>query len=649
MIFISVFTGFFSLRNINNIPYYTNNILSYIDGQNDLLKYINENKFNDIINFSNLIQMFYKTEIIEEKEIIKKEIDYYLDLGYRYFIVEGTEIVYDDGLEPKYEDKFILEENLEVLVSLDLVENNESDSLEDNLIYNNEKTLNIAVAQEYIDNIYSTLQFQITKGKNAFLQILISSLTFLITIILICLLSGKYKKQDKIIYKFYDKIYNDILVLVYLISTVLITSVVYMSVYLNRPSEVLFLIEIFCSLLLALSTFWVFSSVSKKAKNSQLYKYTFIYKTYKKMNSLLSKTVENKEIKVRLALIFIFLAIALVLNFLFNEYLFYFIKRITYYSYSVFLYKLMYLLGQYFIIGVLYLYFINLTKDFINIKNGVKEIKNGNLAYNIDSCSTKELKELAMDINNIAEGLAEAVKTAVVSEKIKAELITNVSHDLKTPLTSIISYINLLSEDETLSIESKNYLTVLRVKSDRLKNIIEDLFYLSKSVSGNIDINIEKIDLKKLCQQTLFEMEDKIEESNKFIKTNFTNLNTFVLADGKKIYRVLQNVIDNALKYSLDDTRIFLNLSVEDNAVKLHISNTSSYEMNFSEEQILERFTRGDESRSTEGSGLGLSIAKTFTEVCGGKFNLLIDGDMFKVKIEFDEEGEQNEVFKQVK
>lgn len=236
----------------------------------------------------------------------------------------------------------------------------------------------------------------------------------------------------------------------------------------------------------------------------------------------------------------------------------------------------------------------------------------------------------------IDKGFNESLEEQMKSERMKIELITNVSHDLKTPLTSIISYVDLLSKEEDLSESARDYVKILAEKSNRLKNIVSDLFDLAKSTSGNINLDFETIDLKKLIEQTLGDMEDNIEESGLHIKTILPDNPLNIKSDGKKLYRVFQNVIDNALKYSLEGTRIFIELEEIDERAVATIKNIAGYEMNFTSDEILQRFNRGDKSRSSDGSGLGLSIAESFTNVSGGNFKVDIDGDMFKVIISFD-------------
>lgn len=240
-----------------------------------------------------------------------------------------------------------------------------------------------------------------------------------------------------------------------------------------------------------------------------------------------------------------------------------------------------------------------------------------------------------LKLNNISDGIQTAVDEQLKSERMKIELVTNVSHDLKTPLTSIISYVDLLSKEE-LPPEAADYVAVLEQKTARLKSIVSDVFDLAKATS-NTDVNIERIDAVILINQVLADMEDRVKEYRREIKAEINADNAFIMAEGKKMYRVLQNIFDNSLKYSLSGTRIFAKLWCENGKVHVNVKNTASYEMTFTPEEIAERFTRGDRARTTEGSGLGLSIAKSFTEACGGKFDISIDGDLFMVDVIFDQ------------
>lgn len=236
---------------------------------------------------------------------------------------------------------------------------------------------------------------------------------------------------------------------------------------------------------------------------------------------------------------------------------------------------------------------------------------------------------------DIDQNLQVSLNEMMKSERMKIALITNVSHDLKTPLTSIISYVELLSKEEGMTEAASDYIKILQSKSERLKNIVTDLFELAKSTSGDVTLDYEAIDLKKLLEQTLVELEDRISASGLQIKLNLPDAPVTIQTDGKRLYRVFQNIIDNALKYSLKGTRVYIDLTTEHGKAFVTMKNIANYEMNFTSEEILQRFVRGDQARTEDGSGLGLSIAESFTRVCGGELRVEIDGDMFRVIISF--------------
>lgn len=287
------------------------------------------------------------------------------------------------------------------------------------------------------------------------------------------------------------------------------------------------------------------------------------------------------------------------------------------------------------LVGLAYL-LIKKLAYLSDIIEGAENIKNGNLSYKIEVKDNDNFTTLAQNINNIGEGLENSIDKQLRSERMKSELITNVSHDLKTPLTSIINYIDLIKDEKNIQPEYINdYVNVLDSKSKRLKSLIEDLFEASKASSGNIELNIERIEFDQLIRQAIGEVEERLLQSNLDIKLNIPKEKIHINADGKRLYRVLENLLSNIAKYSLSNTRVYIDVTTEDQKVKLVMKNISSYELNFDAEDIVERFKRGDESRNTEGSGLGLAIAKDLVIIQGGNFDIDIDGDLFKVTVEF--------------
>ena len=289
-------------------------------------------------------------------------------------------------------------------------------------------------------------------------------------------------------------------------------------------------------------------------------------------------------------------------------------------------------------IVVLYVYYLIKKLAYLSyIMEGTERIKGGDIHYKLDIIGDDNFSNLAENINNIGDGLDKAIYNQLKSERLKSELITNVSHDLKTPLTSIINYIELIKKEEDIKPEHiKDYVNVLDSKSKRLKVLIEDLFEASKASSGNLELNMEKIDITQLLRQAIGEMEEKLSKANLDLKLRVPEEKTYIMADGKKLYRVLENLLSNISKYSLDNTRVYIDIIEEDDKVKLTMKNISSYELNFDPEEIMERFKRADESRNTEGSGLGLAIARDLVNAQGGRFEIDIDGDLFKSVVEFN-------------
>ena len=245
------------------------------------------------------------------------------------------------------------------------------------------------------------------------------------------------------------------------------------------------------------------------------------------------------------------------------------------------------------------------------------------------------LSPFAKNLNNVKGVFMRAVEEETKSQNMKTQLITNVSHDLKTPLTSIITYVDLLKDSGIDDITREEYIEILEAKSKRLKDLIDDLFEVSKAASGDVELNIEEVDIVALLRQTLGEFEGKIGESTLQMRVDVPENGVISHLDGSKTYRVFENIIGNILKYSMPNTRVYIEVMEEGEQISTVFKNISSYEMNFEASEIVERFTRGDTSRTAEGSGLGLAIAKNLVELQGGNFRVEIDGDLFKVIVTF--------------
>lgn len=282
---------------------------------------------------------------------------------------------------------------------------------------------------------------------------------------------------------------------------------------------------------------------------------------------------------------------------------------------------------------------VYLLKDRVQrqrILEGIEKIKSGNLEYKIElEDLSGENRMLSEGINNLGEGLEKAVDTSMKNERMKADLITNVSHDIKTPLTSIINYVGLLENEQIEDDKIRGYIHILKDKSARLEQLTEDLVEASKISSGNITLEMVRINLVELVCQTGGEFNEKFEKQELTVFTRLSKEPVTILADGRRIWRVLENLYNNVAKYALPGTRVYVEVGKDGSSAVFSIKNISSKPLNIPSEELTERFIRGDVSRTTEGSGLGLSIAKNLTTLMGGTFDIILDGDLFKVVITF--------------
>ena len=280
-------------------------------------------------------------------------------------------------------------------------------------------------------------------------------------------------------------------------------------------------------------------------------------------------------------------------------------------------------------------YLMKIERDYARLFKVTKQLADGNLDVGMDE-DLGIFNAFKEEVRQVQGGFKKAVEAEVKSQRMKTDLIANVSHDLKTPLTSIITYTDLL-KDESLSDEKRmQYLETLDQKANRLKILIEDLFEMSKASSGNITINLQEVEVTSLMKQTLLELEDKIEEANLMIRSNFPDHKVILMLDSERMFRVFDNLILNITKYAMPRTRAYIDILDNENQVQIIFKNMSAEEINVNVDELTERFVRGDQARHTEGSGLGLAIAKSFVELQEGTFEIQIDGDLFKVIITFN-------------
>ena len=363
-------------------------------------------------------------------------------------------------------------------------------------------------------------------------------------------------------------------------------------------------------------------STIRRIKAKQFWKSFFIYKIAKEIRNLIKKfnakfadkTGSTKKLTI---LYIIFLAIFIILAQFCNS-----------------------ILGIAVMLAFLWLVYYKMltyTKKTVEIKNALQEIYEGKNEVYINPQEYEGiLKEMVKYIDDIAGGFNNAIEQTLKSERLKTELITNVSHDIKTPLTSIINYVDLLKKEKFDNKQIEQYIAILDSKSQRLKKLIEDLVEASKVSSGNVKLNLENINLNELLNQTIGEFEDKFKTKGLKIETKMPENPITLKADSRYMYRIIENLFSNISKYAMNNTRVYITLEKNKNNIVLSMKNISNQKLNISADELKQRFVRGDKSRYTEGSGLGLSIAENLTELQGGTFDIQIDGDLFKVTLNWN-------------
>lgn len=454
-----------------------------------------------------------------------------------------------------------------------------------------EEFLNSKIKEWNEDKNIATRSLYVFAG---FLLLLIISFAYLVIVI------GRKSFGDKELeMNAVDKIYNDINIL---LCMGLIGSWIALmaNIGIKDVPSMIFIITIPIAVLgLALIL-----SLIKHIKNRTFFKHTLIYTVFYKIFKFIGDVYASGNLAVKTVLVVIGYPVLIAVTF--------FIFPVT--------------------IGVAAWFAFKKIKVFNAIKEGVEKIKTGDIHHTIDVPGNGEFARLAANINSITDGLNKAVDNELKSERLKTELITNVSHDIRTPLTSIIAYVDLLKKEKDPS-KIAEYIEVLDQKSQRLKMLTDDLFEASKASSGNIPVNLEQIDIVSLVTQGLGELNDKIEESELEFKLSHAREIMYITADGRLLWRAIENLLSNIFKYALKGSRVYIDILDAGNEIQITIKNMSAYELNISADELMERFKRGDESRSSQGSGLGLSIAKSLIDIQKGKFNIQVDGDLFKAMI----------------
>lgn len=454
--------------------------------------------------------------------------------------------------------------------------------------------------------------------KPALYLLPLSIIAVLVLLIMNCFLIGLRNEKGEVILNAFDK--TPLLVALIILFILFMIGCGFL-IALTSENLTLILSGIAIGAVIVYISFVFFlETIIKRIKSKTLFRNTITYRILRWIKSLITSMTRNANMTVKLILIFIAFGILNIIGFglsINNEPIGFFILiAIWVYAFA----KMHQWLVRY-----------------IEIKNAINEIYIGNTEVHLDEKRYKgSLNSMAIQVNDIAGGLSNAIQEKLKSERLKTELITNVSHDIKTPLTSIINYVDLLKKEKMPNEQAEEYLNILDNKSQRLKRLTEDLVEASKASSGNIKLNIEKLNVNELLKQVSGEFEDKFKSRNLEEVMSLPEKNVYINADSRYMYRILENMYSNISKYAMDNTRVYIDVIPNNNRITIQMKNISKEKLNISTEELMQRFVRGDSARNTEGSGLGLSIATSLTTLQGGTFNIYLDGDLYKVIIEFD-------------
>ena len=449
----------------------------------------------------------------------------------------------------------------------------------------------------------------------------ISAISLIVMIVYLIWATGHEKGKEGIVLNSLDKISYEIITTVIIFIIGMMMSFAIASIETQIPQKILMSVFLLCYLIGYACLAVLVSTTIRRLKAKQFIRSFLIYKICvwmkRAIKKIFIKMTDKKNTNRKITIIYWgFVIISMILSSMTSSGI-----------------------GLLLLVGFwiwAYYKLIQYNKKIQKINEALKNIYDGNPNVKLNEEELEgTLKIMAKYINDIAGGFTNAIEQSLKSERLKTELITNVSHDIKTPLTSIINYVDLLKKEDINNAQIEQYIAVLDKKSQRLKKLIEDLVEASKVSSGNVKLNIETIDLKELLNQTVGEFEDKLEKKKLKLEMDLPNENVLIKADNRYLYRVIENVFSNISKYALENSRVYIKLYEENKSVKLEIKNISKDKLNISAEELMQRFVRGDKSRYTEGSGLGLSIAQSLTEMQGGEFKIHIDGDLFKVEIKW--------------
>ena len=486
------------------------------------------------------------------------------------------------------------------------------------------KTLNNGT-KDYMNDVHTLTNricfFRQTQG----VWVALSALIFLISFVFLMQTAGRRKKDDEIYLTWFDRLpYGILLIALGFIETGLIAlmiiigeAFVWMRITIGFGLACELIVCAFAELFVLLMCM----STATRLKARMFWQYTLCHQIFRPFRWFGSQIRENMSLTLRVGVILGVLTLTEMIV-------------IAATDYDGGIEMMLFLLYKLVEIPFVFSVAFQLKKIF----DGSRRMVNGDYSHPIDTKRMRgSFREHADHMNNIGQGISRAVDEQMKSERFKTELITNVSHDIKTPLTSIINYVDLLEKEDIDNPKVQEYLEVLDRQSARLKKLIEDLMEASKASTGNLKVELEKCDATVMLTQVVGEFEDRAKKNELDIVVDSPEPPANIMADGRHLWRVIDNLMSNICKYAQPGTRVYINLEKFNGMVIMTFRNTSRYQLNISSEELMERFVRGDSSRNTEGSGLGLSIAKSLTELMGGNFAIQIDGDLFKAILSFDE------------
>lgn len=499
-------------------------------------------------------------------------------------------------------------------------------------------TVFVGMAPERFNQEQKSFEAGRQQGRIGIYQLLSGALLFLAGVMYLIYAAGRRPESGEVALIWLDKPYLDIELAVVVPLIVVQAIAVYQLGESLYPLNLELFFVLACSLIILATLMGIAAgtSIVKRIKRRELFKHTLIGAVFiwafghpKKLAAALQNELKKGPLAVRTAMLFALYASAVFITIVFTVVLgaggFFGV-----------------LLGGALFLAVNFAALVFVLKKVsavTAITTGTERIRAGELNFRIAKTGEPVTDALAENINTVAEGLKASVENEVKAERLKAELVTNVSHDLKTPLTSIITYIDLLKTEGICSENAPKYLEVLDNKSQRLKSLTEDLFEAAKASSGTMAFTLEKLDITDLISQGLGELSDRIQESGLELKVSTPAEKVYARGDGKLLWRVMENLLSNVFKYAQPGSRVYIDTVRSNGSILVTLKNISAFELNIHADELMERFKRGDESRHSEGSGLGLSIARSLTELQGGSFNIAIDGDLFKATVAMPEFG----------